>query len=486
MEEQPDSTMSRQRPNVIFILTDDLGWGELGCHGNPFNKTPHLDRLAAEGVRFHAAYASSTVCSPSRAGLLTGQAPPRNGITDYLRPETDWYLPLCPPDRGFAGNELPADTEYRLDPSMVTLAQMFRVSGYATGIIGKWHLSGYDDHGVRFGPLKYGFDESILSEQVFIGGGSYFWPYACVDPAARPVLGDNEYLVDRMNHEAVEFIRRHADHPFFLYLSHYAVHTTLVGKADDVAHFCSQPDAGDGSWAPRNNPHLAAMLRSVDDGIGAILKTLAELGLDRDTMIVFTSDNGGEARVTMNGHLRGGKSMTYEGGLRVPLVIRGPDRIPGGRVAGEPTINLDFYPTFAEMLGFPVPREHVLDGESILPLLRGESAPALLERRLFWHYPLAAPHFLGGESSAASRAGMWKLIAFFQRRELELYDLAADESERTNVATANPRQVDKQHALLEAWLKEVGGAIPDGQALPAPPPVGVKQSGATPWARGVP
>lgn len=458
-----------ERPNVIFILIDDLGWGDLGCYGNNFNETPNIDRLAAEGIRFNCAYASSTVCSPSRAGLLTGQTPPRNGITDYLRPETDWHLPLRPGLHGFADNELPADTDFCLDPNMITMAHMFRESGYATGIIGKWHLSGYDDNGVKFGPDKYGFDEAILSEQVNIGPGSYFWPYIHVDSAVQPALGQDEYLVDRMNHEAVEYIRRHADEPFFLYLSHYAVHTELLGKPEEVEYFSNKDGAGDGAWAPRNNPHLAAMLKSIDDGLGNIRKMLAESGLDRNTMIVFTSDNGGEAKITVNGHLRAGKSSTYEGGLRIPLIVSWPDGIPAKQVTDMATINLDFYPTFAELLGFEVPEAHVVDGSSILSLLNGREEPDVCKKRnLFWHYPLVSPHFLGGESSAATRDRMWKLIAFFQRRELELYNLDIDESETTNVAATNPEQVLRQRAILAAWLEEVSGSIPPGQALPAP------------------
>lgn len=458
----------KKKPNVIFILADDLGWAELGCYGHTFNETPHLDALAARGVRFQTAYASSTVCSPSRAGLLTGQWPPRNGITDYLRPETEWYLPVTGAD-----NELPADTEYRIDPSMVTMAQLFKNSGYATGMVGKWHLSGYDENGVLHGPDQYGFDDVRISEQVFIGGGSYFWPYTCVDPKIQPVLGNGEYLVDRMHHEAVDFIKGHADEPFFLFLSHYAVHTILAGKPEDVEYFKNKPGAGQAPegkevcWAKENNPELAAMLRSIDDGVGRIVDTLRELGIEDDTLIVFTSDNGGEARVTRNAHLRGGKSMTYEGGLRVSLVMAGPGVGPVGRVVKEPTINLDFYPTFAEMLNHPVPEGHVVDGQSMWPVLRGETPTASFKDRPFlWHYPLDKPHFLGGRSSAAVRRREWKLIEFFDDGSAELYNLADDESEQHNLSADRPEQLRERHAELTFWLKEVDGTIPENQQQP--------------------
>ena len=232
---------------------------------------------------FTNADASATVCSPSRAGLLTGQTPPRNGITDYLRPDAEWHIPLK--EGGFFDNELPEDTEFRIRPDLVVLPQMFKRCGYTTGMIGKWHLSGYDDNGVMHGPEKYGFDDVRISEQVGIGPGSYFYPYKHVDPNIEPILGENEYLVDRMNFEAVDFIKKHRDAPFFLYLSHYAVHTALVGKKEYVEYFsakagCTDVPIGDRNRLPERNPVLAAMLKSVDDGVGMIRETLAELGID--------------------------------------------------------------------------------------------------------------------------------------------------------------------------------------------------------------
>ncbi|CAG7607896.1 N-acetylgalactosamine-6-O-sulfatase [Paenibacillus solanacearum] len=457
------------KPNIIFILVDDLGWGELGCYGNLYNETPYLDEMARQGMRFTTAYASAPVCSPSRAGLLTGQVPPRNGITDYLRPDSEWYLPLNPELTSFADHELPDDTGFRLDPNSVTMAQMFQKASYHTGIIGKWHLSGYDEQGVKFGPDQYGFDEVILSEQVGIAGGSYFHPYVRVDPSIEPVLGENEYLVDRMNYEAVEFIRRNQSEPFFLYLSHYAVHTALAGKPDMVEHFMRKESGREELGEPlnrtkRDNPVLAAMLKSVDEGVGMIRQTLEALGLDRNTLIVFTSDNGGETKITVNGHLRGGKSMTYEGGLRVPLVVSWPEGIPGGMVRSEPTINLDFYPTFADVIGYDIPAHQLIDGVSIHSLLQGEEPEEhQRERQFYWHYPLDQNHFLGGRSSVANRTGEWKLIEFLDDRSAELYNLLTDETESVNLAEQEPEQRRKQHALIKEWLEEVRGIIPPSQ-----------------------
>ncbi|MBT3272289.1 MAG: sulfatase [Spirochaetales bacterium] len=456
-----------RKPNVIFILADDLGWGEPGCYGNRLNETPNIDALAASGIRFTSAYASSTVCSPSRAGLMTGQTPPRNGITDYLRPDAEWFIPLT--EGGFSDNELPEDTDYHLDRELVTLPQMFKKCGYATGMIGKWHLSGYDENGVKHGPEKYGFDDVLISEQVGIGGGSYFHPYDRVDPHIATALGENEFLVDRMNHEANEYIKKHKDQPFFLYLSHYAVHTHLAGKKEYIDYFSRKARLTNISYAakaelPEENPVLAAMLKSIDDGVGLIRETLKDLGIERDTIIIFTSDNGGETRVTVNGHLRDGKSSTYEGGLRVSLVMDYPGVTSPGTVTDVPTINLDFYSTFAEILGYDIPKEHITDGVSILPLLRGDRDVDAISQRLFsWHYPLDEPHFLGGRSSAANRKSDYKYIRFFDDGSDELYNLREDESEKNNLVDRFPERTQEHQVLLRNWIREVKGIVPEGQ-----------------------
>lgn len=456
-----------KKPNVIFILVDDLGWGEPGCYGNELNETPHIDAMAKNGIKFTHAYASSTVCSPSRAGLMTGQTPPRNGITDYLRPDAEWHIPLT--EGGFFDNELPEDTDYHMNPDLVVMPQVFKKQGYATGMIGKWHLSGYNENGVKHGPEKYGFDDVRISEQVGIAGGSYFHPYDRVDSSIEPVLGENEFLVDRMNHEAVDFIKENKDQPFFLYLSHYAVHTALVGKKEDVEYFsekagCMDVSYEERAWLPEKNPVLAAMLKSIDDGVGMIRETLKELGLSDNTMVVFTSDNGGEDKVTVNAHLREGKSTTYEGGLRVSQVIEYPAVVKTGIETDVPTINLDFYPTFSELTGYDIPSEHITDGASLLSFLRSEAHGENLSKRLFsWHYPLEQPHFLGGRSSAANRKGPYKYIHFFDDGSDELYDLSVDDSETKNLVGSHPERRQEQRQLLKNWVTEVRGVVPEGQ-----------------------
>jgi len=425
-------------PNIVFVLADDLGWAELGCYGNRFNETPNLDRLAREGMRFTDAYSAAAVCSPFRAALMTGQYPARVGITDYLRPN---------------------DTKH-LSTSYVTIAEALKRAGYATGIIGKWHLTGYANHGAEESPPNvHGFDEVIVSENRGIGGGSYFHPYQFNREIKQRIDG-NEYLVDRCNLEAIEFIERHKSEPFFLYLSHYAVHTQLLGRDDLAAKYEKKPGAGKGSNARRNNPHLAAQLESIDEGIGMITKKLDELGLGENTVLIFTSDNGGEDRVTSNAPLRAGKSTLYEGGIREPLILRWPGVVKAGSVCRAPMSTIDFYPTLLDVAGLKAEQKQVLDGVSLLPMLKNEKAK-LARDTLYWHYPLAKPHFLGGRSAGAIRHGDWKLIEFFDDGAAELYNLADDISEKYNLADKMPAKTTELRKRLAKWRAEVGAKGPN-------------------------
>ncbi|MGH8501465.1 MAG: sulfatase [Gammaproteobacteria bacterium] len=411
------ATSQAKRPNIILILADDLGYGQLGCDGNRFNETPNLDRIAREGLRFSNAYASAAVCSPTRAALMTGQHPARQGITDYLA----------------------RDDEHYLSPSYVTINERLKSAGYATGLIGKWHLTG--DYDKNLGaPHRHGWDEVLLSETRYIASGAYFAPYSFM-PRVEP-REPNEYLTDRLNAEAVDFIRRHRDEPFFLYLSHYAVHKTLAAKGDVIAKYAAKPGAGSNG----NDPLLAAMLESIDDGVGQILHTLKDLGLDDNTLIVFTSDNGGEMPTAP---LRTVKSTLYEGGIRVPLVMRYPAGMRAGAVSHTPVVTHDFYPTFMELADVRSPARQPVDGISLTPLFSG---PYELSRNtLYWHYPRAKPHALGGRSSGAIRYADYKLIEFFDTGEVELYDLRHDIGESKNLAAAMPRRVAELRDMLGAW-----------------------------------
>jgi arylsulfatase A-like enzyme len=425
-----------KKPNIIFILADDLGWAELGCYGNKFNETPNLDKLASQGMRFTQAYASAPVCSPYRAALMTGRYPARLGITDYLRPNDPKHL----------------STDY------LTIAEMLKQADYTTGIIGKWHLTGYANHGAEeISPDLQGFDEVIVSENRGIGGGSYFHPYHFNREIEKRLPG-KEYLVDRCNLEATDFITRHKDISFFLYLSHYAVHTRLLGKDDLVTKYENKSGAGKGNRARKNNPHLAAQLESIDKGVGMIMQKLDEIGIAENTVLIFTSDNGGEDRVTSNAPLRAGKSTLYEGGIREPLIVRWPEVIKPDSLCKTPISNIDFYPTFLQLAGRRPHKSQRPDGVSILPLLKNPKAKFARDT-FFWHYPLEKPHFLGGRSASAIRQGNYKLIEFFDTGQVELYNLADDISEQNNLADQLPNKVKELKKLLAKWRTEVGAKI---------------------------
>tara|TARA_R110002072_G_scaffold303140_1_gene495607 strand:- start:97597 stop:100281 length:2685 start_codon:yes stop_codon:yes gene_type:complete len=462
-------------PNIIFVLADDLGWSELGCYGNTFHETPHLDRLAKQGMRFTNAYAAAPVCSPYRAALLTGQHPARIGILDYLRPNSSNALPT----------------------SQVTLPEILSKNGYQTGMIGKWHLTGYRHHGAEFEirPLDHGFGWNIGSEIKGVGNGANFWPYVFRDQGVRWLdlpenrLGENEYLTDRLNLEAVGFVERNRDKPFFLYLSHYAPHTILNGRPDLVKKYrakhapgkCSREncylckDAGltgdaDHHWAESHNPHLAAMLESIDQGTGLLTRKLEELGLADNTIFIFSSDNGGETNVTSNAPLRGGKSQLYEGGIRVPLIVRWPGQVPAETVCDSTTANYDFYPTLLAAAGISPDPTQKLDGVSTLSTWKNpKSSPN--RKEIFWHYPLDEPHFLGGVSAGAVRSGDWKLIEKFDAptdSRYELYNLTDDVSETQNLASQFPDRVAELGSRLTAWRSEIGANVPSSPLLISP------------------
>ena len=447
-------------PNIVFILADDLGWAELGCYGNAFNETPCLDQLARDGVRMTQAYAVAPVCSPYRASLLTGQYPVRHGLLDYLRPAT----------------------ANPLSRRHVTIAERLKAAGYATGMIGKWHLSGYKYHKapLELRATDHGFDEELVTEIKGVGNGANFFPYvfrtqpiSWNSASKGKLLPGKEYLVDRMNHEAVRFIERHREKPFFLYLSHFAPHSILNGRPDLVEKYRRKhppgrstrsrcylcQDAGlEGDqlnhWAGDHNPHLAAMIESIAEGVGLIVRKLEELRLSEDTLVIFTSDNGGELNVTSNAPLRGGKSQLFEGGIRVPLIVKWPGKFPKDKVCAAPTSNVDFYPTFLEVSALKRDESQILDGRSVLDIFErpGEERE---ERTLYWHYPLARPHFLGGVSAGAIREGRWKLIEWFGKAEASLFDLDRDPGEERDLAAVHPERTERLKEKLSGWRNSI-------------------------------
>lgn len=420
-----------ERPNVIVILVDDLGWRDLACQGSSFYETPHIDRLAASGMRFTQGYSACTVCSPTRAALMTGQYPARLHLTDWIAGHPRPQAKLLPPDWT---RHLPLEA--------VTVAERLKTAGYATASIGKWHLGG-----PAFQPEHQGFDENK--------GGydrgqppSYFAPYKIPTLVEGPA---GEYLTDREAAEAVRFITAHKAGPFFLSLTHYCVHTPIQAKRNVTARYAAKAAPGQ---EPRNNAY-AAMVESVDDSLGRILTTLDELGIRDRTAIFFTSDNGGLAGVTDNRPLRAGKGSAYEGGVRVPFIVSWPGVTRPGGTSDQPVITPDIPATILAGTGVGADPTQPLDGRDLTAVLAGGS----LDRdALYWHYPHYHPG--GATPYSAIRAGSWRLVHFYEDERDELYDLAADEGETADLAARESARARALREKLDAWLAEVGAQMP--------------------------
>ena len=444
------------RPNVVFILADDLGWADLGCYGSTFYETPNLDRLARDGVRFSQAYAACNVCSPTRASIMTGKYPARLHLTDWLPGREDR------PDQKL---NRPAFQQF-LPLEEFTIAEAFKAGGYQTCFIGKWHLGKSPD----LYPEHQGFDINIAGCELG-HPPSYFSPYKI------PTLTDGpkgEYLTDRLTDEAEKFLDRAArqDRPFFLYLAEYAVHTPLQGKPELVKKYQAKaaklvPPAGpefilDHGHKVRqiqNNPVYAAMLESLDDSVGRVLAKLNALGLETNTIVIFTSDNGGlstsEGWPTSNLPLRTGKGWPFEGGIREPLLVKWPGQTRPGSLCRTPMISMDYYPTLLQMAGLPLRPQQHLDGESIVPLLKGGTLP---ERPLFWHYPHYSNQ--GGAPESVVQLGDYKLVEWSEGMQLELYNLKDDLGEQHDLAAAMPEKATQLRQVLHQWREQVNAQMP--------------------------
>lgn len=433
---------SARPPNVVLIVIDDLGWADLGCYGSRYHRTPNLDRLAAQGMRFTYAYAACPVCSPTRAALMTGKFPARLRVTDWI-PGLD-----VTPNRRLARPDFPQ----HLPLEETTIAEVLRDGGYATAAIGKWHLGGEG-----YEPTRQGF---ALAKGGNAAGGvqSHFAPYLR-DKRTFPGLEDSptgEYLADRLTFEAERFIDDNKDRPFFLYLSHYSVHTPLNGKSELVERYRAAPAGG-----LQTNPVYAAMMESMDDSVGRVMQKLDALKLADNTLLIFTSDNGGLATTegpktpaTNNGPLREGKGHLYEGGIRVPLIVRWPPKVKAGSTCAAATSSYDLLATIAEVCGRPAP---ATDGVSIRALLAG--APQVADRDiLYWHYPHYSPQ--GGKPGGAIRQGEFKLIEFYEQGRRELFNVVRDVSESTNLADVEPERVERMAGLLADWRKQLDVQMP--------------------------
>ncbi len=435
-----------QRPNILFIMIDDLGWKDLGVQGNRAVRTPHIDHLASEGMRFTDAYAASPVCSPTRAAVLTGQAPARLRITNHL-PDRARFVPDNP-------KLLPAAVVDHLPSEKTTIAERLREAGYATGFFGKWHLSGQGDGEPRFEPTAQGFD-------VNVGGNSWGGPRTFFDPYDMPNLRDRrtgEYLPERLADEVITFIRQRRDQPFLVFLWNYTVHWPMEAPDTLIEKYAAHQGPG------LNDSRYGAMIEAMDASIGRILKALDDLELRDDTLVIFTSDNGGYGGVADNRPLRGDKGHLYEGGIRVPLIVRWPGVVKPGSVSETPVISMDHYPTLLDVVGLKRAEDHPLDGESLVPLLRGTGEPR--RQALYFHYPNYAFHRsnrLGG----AIRRGSYKLIEYFEDGAIELYNLRSDLGESRDLASEEPARARRMVRELRAWRKEVDANMPVSPSLPS-------------------
>lgn len=424
-----------QKLNFVFILADDLGWTDLSVYGSKFYETPNIDRLASEGVRFTNAYAACPVCSPTRASIMTGKYPARLGLTNYL--------PGVHPTP--YSKLIGVESTQQLPLSETTVAEVLRESGYRTGIFGKWHLGGKG-----FTPDLQGFDTVFTPA----GGGNYFYPGWRGNP---PIPGrDGEYSTDRLTDEAIGFIRAKQDQPFFAYIPHFAPHVPLQAKAEHIAKFKKKVKEG----ARHNDPTYAGMIWSLDENIGRVLRTLEDQKIADRTVVVFASDNGGLSApewllkpTTSNWPLREGKGHAYEGGIRVPLIVRGPG-VRKNATEDTPISSIDYLPTLAQLAGAQTPKN--IDGQSFVDVLTTGKKPPV--RNLFWHYPHYSNQL--GRPASAVRQGNYKLIRFHEDQHVELYDLSEDLGENKDLAKILPDRAAQLTRVLDDWIKETNAKMP--------------------------
>ncbi len=461
LEQQASAAQRKSRKlNFVFFLIDDLGWMDLGCYGSTFYETPNIDRLATEGMRFTEAYAACPVCSPTRGSIMTGKYPARLGITQWI-----------------GGPNEPTPYRHYLPLEEVTIAEALKQAGYATGFVGKWHLSTRNPDRAKYYPDQQGFDINIGGD--FSGAPpTYFWPYSKRNRALEtmpPGGAEGEYLTDRLTDESLKFLDANKDRPFLLYLSHYAVHTPIESKQALTDEYKAKAEKLPRKDGPRfvpvygryktrqvqDNPAYAGMVQSVDESVGRVMNKLAELDVADNTAVIFMSDNGGLSTVaregpTCNLPLRAGKGWLYEGGIREPMIIKWPGVVRPGSVCSEPVTSTDFYPTMLQMTGLPLlPKQHV-DGVSMVPLLKGTGK--LKREAIYWHYPHY--HGSGNKPSGAIRAGDYKLIEWYEDNSIELYNLKDDLGEKKDLALSMPEKAAELRRMLHTWRKQMKAKMP--------------------------
>ena len=472
----PALTATPPKPNIVFILADDLGYRDLGCFGSTYYKTPNIDALSKRGMIFTQAYAANPLCSPSRASILTGQYPARIGMTQASGHLPEVKLQETVQARAHADEKSLADiSATRLDTNYVTLAETLKAAGYVTGHYGKWHLGAEP-----YSPLQQGFDVDVPHWSGPGPAGSYVAPWK-FPPALHFTGKPGEHIEDRMAKEAVKFIDANKNHPFFLNYWSFSVHGPYDAKRSYVEQAALDMDED----VPQHNPVYAAMVHSLDDAVGTLVKALETNGLMDKTIIVFFSDNGGvnwqamkdesvrkgpnsltapylNIPPTSNQPLRGGKASIYEGGTREPCFVVWPGAVKPGTRTEAMIQGMDFYPTLAEIVGVPMPTNQIMDGRSFLPVLKGQSTTA--RNTIFNFFPHYIP-VTGAVPAASVRQGDWKLIRFFhdgpqQADRFELYNLRDDLAESNNVATTQPERVKALDDLLTGFLTETKAVIP--------------------------
>ena len=446
---------AEKQTNFLFFLVDDMGWADIGANGSKFHETPHIDRLAKSGMRFTQGYAAGSVCSPTRASIMTGKHPVRVNITDWIPGQSNRPTNrlLHPEDR------------HSLALEEVTIAEALKQNGYQTFFAGKWHLGKEGEW-----PTDQGFDFNIGGHHKGSPPGGYYAPWTNPTLKAKK---KGEYLTERLTNESAKFLEsRDKSKPFLLYLSYYNIHTPIQPYKKRIDHYKAkfeknfigptptEPEHDGKTRIRQDNPALASMVAAVDDSVGVLLDKLEELKIKENTVVIFFSDNGGLSTLGRigpgcNKPLRAGKGWLYEGGIREPTIISAPGITKPGSISKKPIISMDFFPTILDLAGLPLHPELHVDGNSLLEQLKGDDSG---ERTLHWHYP----HYHGStwKPGAAIREGNWKLIEFYHYNNFELYDLSNDLGEQNDLSKSNPHKAKELRAKLNKWQKKMNAKMP--------------------------
>ncbi len=434
------SSLAQERPNIVLIMADDLGWMDLHCQGNELLDTPHLDRLASEGIRFTDGYAAAPVCTPTRAALMTGVSPARLHITNHA-PGNPNHIPKNSNLRG-------AEWTTHLGLQYKTLAEYLKEAGYATGFIGKWHLS-HTRAKDSVGPLEPRLRPEFQGFDLNVGGCSYGGPPSYFEPYRIPNISprkEGDYLPERLADECISFMDQERDGPFFLCWWNYSVHYPIQAPEHLIEKYKKRQAA--------KRPDYLAMIEGMDTAIGRVLRHLDSMGERSNTLVVFTSDNGS---LFENTPLRSNKGYLYEGGIRVPWMIRWPGKIKPNTISDTPVITTDLFPTLLEASGISLPGKGIGDGVSLVSMLKGKSK--LPRQNLFFHYPNYAFH-KNNRLGSAIRNGDYKLIQYYDDDSVELYNLKEDMEEKNNLANKLQSKANKLQTTLQSWLKQTNARMP--------------------------